>query len=119
MHDFGQYLPFDARMISGVDPLKYHNQFAADWAAVVSETHSEVEGGDWIEYWMRSVVGLSPKVTSLYWMGDQLISHDKYDGLQSAMIAQNNGVFQQNWAFGQWRFLLITVVPISIYIRSD
>lgn len=25
MHDFGEYLPFDAVMFSGVDPLQYHN----------------------------------------------------------------------------------------------
>jgi sulfoquinovosidase len=25
MHDFGEYLPFDAAMFSGVDPLQYHN----------------------------------------------------------------------------------------------
>lgn len=53
---------------------------------MVREALSEIEGGDQIVYWMRSGTGLSPKDTSLYWMGDQLVSFDKYDGLQSAMI---------------------------------
>ncbi len=25
MHDFGEYLPFDAQLFSGVDPILYHN----------------------------------------------------------------------------------------------
>jgi len=45
MHDFGEYMPFDSVLASGVDPIKYHNQYAADWAAVVRETLDEVEGG--------------------------------------------------------------------------
>jgi sulfoquinovosidase len=86
MHDFGEYLPFDAVLFSGVDPIAYHNQYAADWAAVVKEALSEVRGGEDIMYWMRSATGLSPKDTGIYWMGDQLVSFDKYDGMQSAMI---------------------------------
>lgn len=90
MHDFGEYLPFDSVMYSGVDPIVYHNQYAADWARVVKEALSEVEGGDDIVYWMRSATGVSPKDTRLFWMGDQLTSYDKYDGMQSAMIGQVN-----------------------------
>jgi len=25
MHDFGEYMPFDSVLSSGVDPLEYHN----------------------------------------------------------------------------------------------
>jgi alpha-glucosidase len=25
MHDFGEYMPFDSVLFSGVDPLEYHN----------------------------------------------------------------------------------------------
>ena len=39
---------------------------------------------------MRSATGLSPKDTRLFWMGDQLISYDKFDGLQSALIGLLN-----------------------------
>lgn len=57
----------------------------------MKEALSEVEGGDEIVYWMRAATGLSPKDTGIFWMGDQLVSLDKYDGLQSAMIGQLNG----------------------------
>lgn len=90
MHDFGEYLPFDAVLSDGSDPVKYHNRYPADWAAVVKEALSEVEGGDEIVYFMRAGTGTSPKDTRLYWMGDQLVSWDAKDGLQSAMIGQLN-----------------------------
>jgi len=32
MHDFGESLPFDAVLHSGIDPIEYHNQYPADWA---------------------------------------------------------------------------------------
>ena len=70
MHDFGEYMPFDSVLASGVDPLAYHNKYAQDWASVAKEALSEVEGGDEIVYWMRSATGLSPKDTRLFWMGD-------------------------------------------------
>jgi sulfoquinovosidase len=69
MHDFGEYLPFDAQLFSGVDPILYHNQYPADWAAVVKEALDEV-GTDEILYFMRAGTGTSPKNTRLYWMGD-------------------------------------------------
>jgi alpha-glucosidase len=81
MHDFGEYMPFDSVLASGVDPIAYHNQYAADWAAVTKEALSEMPEGDEIVYFMRSATGLSPKDTRLFWMGDQLISYDKFDGL--------------------------------------
>ena len=70
MHDFGEYLPFDAVMFSGVDPIAYHNQYAADWAAVVHEALAEIPNGDDIVFFMRSATAKSPKDTRLFWMGD-------------------------------------------------
>ena len=69
MHDFGEYLPFDAQLYSGVDPLLYHNKYPEDWAAVVKEALDEV-GTDEIVYFMRAGSGVSAKNTRLYWMGD-------------------------------------------------
>ena len=40
---------------------------------------------------MRAGTGVSPKNTRLYWMGDQLTTMDRFDGLQSAMIGLMNG----------------------------
>ena len=27
MHDFGEYMPFDAVLFDGSDPVKYHNKY--------------------------------------------------------------------------------------------
>ena len=40
---------------------------------------------------MRAGSTYSPGATSLYWMGDQLPTLDKYDGLHSALIGLLNG----------------------------
>ena len=86
MHDFGEYLPFDAVLSSGIDPMEYHNQYAEDWAAVVHEALQTVNGGEDIVYFMRAATARSPKNTRLFWMGDQNTSYDAYDGMQSAMV---------------------------------
>ena len=70
MHDFGEYLPFDAVLYDGSDPVMYHNKYGDDWARVVKEALSEVEGGEDIVYFMRAGTGTSPKSTRLYWLGD-------------------------------------------------
>ena len=90
MHDFGEYLPFDAVLYDGSDPVMYHNKYPDDWARVVNEALSEVEGGEDIVYFMRAGSGTSPKSTRLYWLGDQLVTWDANDGLQSAMIGMIN-----------------------------
>ena len=91
MHDFGEYLPFDAVLFDGSDPVQYHNKYPEDWAAVVKEALDEMEHGEDIVYFMRAGTGVSPKNTRLYWMGDQLTTLDHYDGLQSALIGLMNG----------------------------
>jgi sulfoquinovosidase len=37
MHDFGEYLPFDAVMSNGADPLVYHNEYVTEWARCAYE----------------------------------------------------------------------------------
>jgi alpha-glucosidase len=32
MHDFGEYLPFDAVLSDGSDPIEYHSKYAEVWA---------------------------------------------------------------------------------------
>jgi len=93
MHDFGEYLPFDAVLHNGNDPMYEHNNYPALWAKVVEEALSEVDNGGDIIPFMRAATGGSPAHTRLYWMGDQLVTWDAYDGLQSAMIGLlNSGV---------------------------
>ena len=50
----------------------------------------EVEGGDEIVWFMRAGMNNSNEITRLVWMGDQNLTYDRYDGLQSAMIGLLN-----------------------------
>ena len=103
MEDFGEYLPFDAVMYSGISGAEYHNQYPTDWAAVNEEAIAEYrlensEGvnnaaihADDIVYFMRSAALDSPGHTSLYWLGDQLVTWDQYDGIKSAVVGALSG----------------------------
>jgi len=42
-------------------------------------------------YFMRAGSTHAPQYTSVYWMGDQLPTFDRYDGLHSALIGILNG----------------------------
>ena len=47
MHDFGEYLPFDAQLASGEDPVTFHNRFTERWSelgrAAIEEARLEEE----------------------------------------------------------------------------
>lgn len=91
MHDFGEYLPFDSVLFDGSDPLEYHTRYVEDWARVAHEVVQEMELQDEVFYYMRAGTAKSPAMTSTFWMGDQLPSYDRYDGMHSALIGQLNG----------------------------
>jgi len=42
MHDFGEYLPFDAVLSDGSDPLEYHSKYVEVWAALAREAIQEL-----------------------------------------------------------------------------
>lgn len=48
------------------------------------------QGNQFVAF-MRAGSTTSPRHTDLFWMGDQLPTYDKFDGLQSAMIGMLNG----------------------------
>jgi alpha-glucosidase len=91
MADFAEYNPLDVvcQNCDG-DAITYHNKYPYEWAKVNQEAIEELGLKD-IVYFMRSGSTHSPAVTSLYWMGDQLPTFDKYDGLHSALIGLLNG----------------------------
>eukprot|EP00347_Sterkiella_histriomuscorum_P004531 403360108 len=92
MQDFGEYAPYDLYLNSSEDASNYHNEYPLHWARVTREVQEEIgEKGKEIVAFMRSGSTMSPKYTDLFWMGDQLPTLDKYDGLQSALIGTLNG----------------------------
>lgn len=91
MLDFGEYTPFDVTTYSNEDPYKFHNAFPIEWAKLNREAEILSGKGDEIVAFMRSGSTLSPTYTDLFWMGDQLTTFDRFDGMWSAMIGLLNG----------------------------
>ena len=85
MADFGEGLPYDAVLHSGADPKSYHNRYAEDWAEVNREAISEAGREDDIVFFNRSGYTKSPRSSTLFWLGDQLVDWDEHDGIKSAV----------------------------------
>jgi alpha-glucosidase (family GH31 glycosyl hydrolase) len=93
MADFGEALPFDAVLASGVDAARYHNQYPVDWIRLNREAVEEAGGlGDLLVF-NRSGAARTPRHAMLLWEGDQLTTWDKYDGLVSALRGLVSGGF--------------------------
>jgi alpha-glucosidase len=85
MADFAESTPFDAVFSNGVDPLVYHNQYAADWARLNREAAEEAGVGKDAVAFYRSGYTDSPKFATLFWVGDQQVEWGRHDGIKSAV----------------------------------
>lgn len=85
MADFGEALPFHAKLQSGQSAYRYHNQYPVAWAQLNRELIREQQGEGEFLFFSRSGFSKSPGQSSLFWLGDQLMSWDSHDGLGSAM----------------------------------
>ncbi|MCB1138047.1 MAG: alpha-glucosidase [Leptospiraceae bacterium] len=84
MADFGEALPFDAVLYSGESPETYHNRYPEVWARINREAIQEA-GREDIVFFSRSGFTRSPEFTTLFWLGDQLVSWDEHDGIKTAV----------------------------------
>lgn len=87
MADFAEWLPFDAKLHSGISPKDYHNRYAADWALVNREAIREAGREGDIVFFSRSGWTGSAGISTLFWAGDQMVSFQEHDGLPSAINA--------------------------------
>jgi alpha-glucosidase len=87
MADFGEGLPYDAVLFSGAEPKSYHHRYAEEWARVNREVISEAGRGEDIVFFNRSGYTNSPRYSTLFWVGDQLVDWDEHDGIKSAVTA--------------------------------
>ena len=85
MADFGEGLPYDAALFSGADPRSYHNRYAEEWAEVNREAICEAGKDGEVVFFNRSGYSRSPEHSTLFWLGDQLVSWDEHDGIKSAV----------------------------------
>lgn len=87
MADYGEWLPLDAQLFSGINPLEYHNQYAVDWARLNREAIHEAGRENDIVFFTRSGAIGSAKYSTLFWAGDQMVDWGEHDGLPSAVCA--------------------------------
>jgi alpha-glucosidase len=86
MNDFGEALPFDAKLHDGADPTVWHNRYAEEWQRVNREAIEESARGDEMVFFCRSGFTRSPGISTLFWLGDQLMTWDEYDGIKTALV---------------------------------
>jgi alpha-glucosidase len=84
MADFGEALPWDAVLHKG-NAREFHNRYAEEWAKVNREAVQEAGLEDEIVFFSRSGYTRSPGYTTLFWLGDQLVSWDRHDGIKTAV----------------------------------
>ncbi|MCA9678100.1 MAG: alpha-glucosidase, partial [Myxococcales bacterium] len=85
MADFGEALPFDARLHSGEDAARYHDRYPVAWAQLNRDAVDEAGRLGDVVIFNRSGGTRTPGASLMMWEGDQLTTWDKYDGLVSAL----------------------------------
>ncbi len=86
MADYGEWLPHDAVLASGEDPLQAHNRYAREWAQLNQEVMEErADGGVQRTFFARAGWLGSNLVTPVVWAGDQRTSFQKDDGLPTVI----------------------------------
>jgi len=120
MADYGEYLPSDAVLDSGIDPTSYHNRYPVEWARLNGEAMQEAGKEEEALYFSRSGFTGSPATTRLFWTGDQNIGWDRYDGLKTvvpALLSSGLSGFSLNHPdIGGYRSFSI---PLFTYHRSE
>jgi alpha-glucosidase len=86
MADFGEGLPYDAVLTSGESAASYHNRYAEEWARVNREAIREAGREEDAVFFTRSAFTRSPGESTLFWLGDQLVSWDEHDGIKTAVV---------------------------------
>ncbi|HEY1088845.1 MAG TPA: TIM-barrel domain-containing protein, partial [Archangium sp.] len=86
MADYGEWLPHDAVLASGEDPLLEHNRYARDWAQLNQEVMNEYAAdGRQRTFFSRAGWVGSNAVTPVVWAGDQRTSFQPDDGLPTVV----------------------------------
>jgi len=85
MADFAEWLPFDAVLSDGDDPMRHHNLYPVEWQRLNKELFDEMYDEDGIErlFFVRSAYLGSQPLVSVVWAGDQQTDFTTDDGLPS------------------------------------
>ncbi len=91
MADFGEALPYDVELFGGESPTAWHNHYPEAWAELNRRVIEEAGVGDDAVFFTRSGFTRSPRWSTLFWLGDQLVTWDRHDGLKSAVTGILSG----------------------------
>lgn len=93
MCDFGESLPLDATLHSGGDSQAFHTLYPSLWAQLnqdaiqqASQSLKPTCTADEVVFFMRSGNIHSPSVSRAFWLGDQMVTWDAYDGLATVVF---------------------------------
>jgi len=84
MADFGEALPYEVTLHDGVSQV-YHNKYPEVWAQLNREAIREAGKEDQLFFFSRSGFTNSPRTTTAFWLGDQMVDWGTHDGLKSAV----------------------------------
>jgi alpha-glucosidase len=87
MADFGEYLPTDVRLASGVDARLMHNQWPTLWAEVNAKAVASRGKTGEVLFFMRAGFTGVQQHCPLLWAGDQSVDFSRHDGLVTVICA--------------------------------
>ena len=87
MADFGEYLPADVKLASGMDGMLAHNAWPTMWAKVNADAVSRRGKTGEALFFMRAGFSGVQAYCPLLWAGDQSVDFSRHDGLQSVICA--------------------------------
>lgn len=86
MADFGEGLPFDAKLSSG-NPLLLHNEWPRLWAETIREGCQRAGRSDCVTWMRAGALGQGADVP-MFWEGDQLVDFGAEDGMASTLLGK-------------------------------
>ena len=85
MSDYGESLPYEAKMADGRSGAEAHNVYPLEWNGSSLEFWQERSPeGDFAFFTRSGYTGIAAH-THMHWFGDQLTSFDRNDGLGSVL----------------------------------
>ena len=87
MADFGEYLPIDCVLHSGVDAKEVHNEWPLLWAQCNYQAVKESGKLGEVFYFMRAGAHKSQHFATSLWCGDQSVNWEIHDGIPSVIPA--------------------------------
>lgn len=87
MADFGEYLPLDAVLFDGSDPMDMHNRWPAIWAKMNREAIEECGVEEEVFFFTRAGHTETIQNSTMMWTGDQHVDWSMDDGLPSVIPA--------------------------------